>query len=499
MIERLWHFGYKTVSKNDYRLLVITLIYYVSLYFSTSNRTTLLFTAGYWLAVFLLTKSLYLSVFLVFLATLPFPKGKAQQFLLLPRDLIERYALYSVTYFFPIYISDFFLTLFGYLYVRKKIFAPAQQNKVSRTRIQIFVIFSLFIIWVLIGGVTSIFPEVGLLSSVQLLRMFIIFTIPFLFATKEFKEHHLDIFSVIIALLIFESGWTIMQRFHGGPLGKDLEVYLPGSQYGIFSSEDSSLLRNTGTFFEPSILGTFLLMQIGALLPFLFAKPNVSLKMPSLIAVTLGSVALVFTGSRALYGIWFLLVVFTGLLWRSVNPGWLKQVREKYSLKIGIGTLGLLIVTLPYIFQRARSVTDVFTTYGSASYRIQMIMYSIRIGVENLIRGVGINLSPYYLSTGFAGERYVFDPTYPHNLFAQLFAETGLVGSSLFLLFLVCLFRYVITNFQIKRYYGFGVAAALYVLCAQFYPIFLNHTELSSFFFLYAGFAVFWSQSRRYD
>ncbi len=500
MIERLWRLVYKTVTQNKYRLLLITLAYYASLYFSTSNRTILVFTACYWVGVYLHTRNLYLSTFLVFVATLPFPKGKALRLLLLPIESIQRYTLYGVTYFFPIYISDFFLALLGYLYIRRKPFSFSRSVfKMRSSTITLLVLLLMFIFWVLIGGITSVFPEVGVLSTIQLLRMFILFGIPFFFEKREFEHYGISIYSVIIALLIFESSWTLLQRFHGGPLGRDVEVYLPGSQYGIFSSEDSSLLRNTGTFFEPSILGTFLLMQIGVLLPFLFYKKHSDLKIPALLAMSLGTIALVFTGSRVLYGVWLFLAFYVIFLWRAVNPEGIRHIREKYSWKIIAGIVGILLITLPYIIQRTSSLTDVFTTYGSASYRIQMILYSSRIAFENLITGVGINLSPYYLSTGFIGERYVFDPTYPHNLFAQLFAETGFIGISIFFLFLICWFRFIIRNFQMNAYYGFGIAAAFYLICAQFYPVFLNHTELSSFFFLYAGFAVFWSQIRRYD
>lgn len=432
-------------------------------------------------AVYVVTRNLSFSLLLAFVATLPFPKGKAYQILLLPWEQIERWALYKISYFFPLYLSDMFLFALCYVYFRGRFLS--QTTKVTAGMRTPLVLFFLFIVWVVGSGITSAFPEVTLLSAAQLLRMMVVFFSPFMVKVDR-KHLHQGIYCIAAAVLLFESAWVGLQGVSGGPLGRDIEVFLSGAEYGSRSAENPELFRLSGTFFEPSIMGTFLLMQASLLAVAVLKRAIVStaLVRTSLLAVAAGSAALVFTGSRVLYGIWAGLAI---VLWRLYRRGMIinhliQRARPSWRYTIVAGCA--LFLLLPYMTVRLASLTDVFTQYGSATYRLQMMVYAIRLAALYPLSGVGINLSPYHLATGFVGERFVFDPTYPHNLLFQLLAETGIVGLVLFLLFVYSVFR--------RRINGFGIAALVYLICAQFYPIFLNHPELSSFFFLYAGLSL---------
>ena len=163
----------------------------------------------------------------------------------------------------------------------------------------------------------------------------------------------------------------------------------------------------------------------------------------------------------------------------------------RFIRRLGVVVVCLGVLLLPYVVVRLESLSDVFARYGTATYRLEMMRYAGRLALAAPIFGVGINLSPYYLATGFAGERFVFDPTYPHNLIVQLLAETGVVGATLFILFAASVVRPFVLDWRRGILNGFSLAAALYLISALFYPIFLNHPELSSYFFLYAGMAIF--------
>jgi O-antigen ligase len=145
------------------------------------------------------------------------------------------------------------------------------------------------------------------------------------------------------------------------------------------------------------------------------------------------------------------------------------------------------LVLFPYLMKRVQTLTEVFGQHGSATYRLEMMSYSFRLALGRPLLGVGINLSPYYYATGFKGERFLFDPTYPHNLLFQLLAETGVVGLSLFSLFIYLIFQQFFKNLRLGKINEYTLSAGVYLLSAMFYPIFLNHSELSSYFFLYAG------------
>jgi O-antigen ligase len=507
VIKNIFYKSRRVFTSKNYQVLFISLLYYLSLYFSTNNRTLLTLTLVYWFLIYRSIKNFTMSTLIVFIATLSFPKGKAYEFLLLSKENIPHWALYDIKYFFPVYLSDLFLVILIYLYTRNHFFKKTKYYlKKSATflftNILPYTFFILFIIWVILWGSLSLFPEVGILSSIQLIRMLFIFGLPIITSElfgKTLKDKTLKgIFGVIIALLLFESGWTLLQKVNGGPLGRDIEVYLPGAKYGILSSENKDLLRNNGTFFEPSILGTFLIMQITVLLPLIIYKRKVTyFRIPALLSIIGATTALVFTGSRVLYSLLmgiYLIVFLTLFKQKRININKIKRFLNYKTITILIFFITLLS---PYLLNRVSSLTDVFTKYGSATYRIQMIIYSLRIFQEHFLTGIGVNLSPYFLASGFSGEKYPFDPTYPHNLTIQLLAETGIIGTFLFILFLINVLKPYFTKNTLSIIPGFALAAGVYFLCSQFYPIFLNHPELSSFFFLYAGLSPFAENHKR--
>ncbi len=505
MLKKIINTSLPTMKQKSLSILTYTLLYYSSFYFSINNRSLFFLTIIYCLLIYKIIKNLSLSILLTFIATLPFPKGRALELILLPKEYIPHWALYSIKYFFPLYLSDLFLALIIYFYIRNKYIFRSFEKKsfatnIYKKQVKKFIlpqfIFLSLIILNTIGIIQSPFPEVVILSSLQMLRMFIIFSIP-LIVYKLFSKSLVDktltlISCIIIAVLIFESGWTILQRIRGGPLGKDIEVYLPGSYFGILSNENRDLLRNTGTFFEPSILGTFLIMQISVLLILIIQKKGFDeLKLPSAIAISLGIVALVFTGSRILYGILiFTLFSFFRFFFKrkliSLPNQFINKSKKLLFILIFLFTFALLSI-LPYLANRLLTLSEAFSPQGTATYRINMIYYSLRIFTENPILGVGLNLSPYFLASGFLGEKYAFDPTYPHNLISQLLVETGIIGTILFFVLITLIIKQILTNKDKNITKGFALASLSYFICAQFYPIFLNHTELSSFFFLYAG------------
>jgi O-antigen ligase len=418
---------------------------------------------------------------LCFIATLPFAKGKGFQIILLPKEQIIRYALYKISYYFPLYLSDLFLVLLTFIPIRENIGKRISIPKMTKLPL---VFFLLFICVVLFTAISSIFFDVVYFSVIQLLRLSIVFISPF-FINLRNKKNLSFLYLIIAAGVIFQSTWVFAQVLHKGPLGRDLEVFLPGTEFGIKSSENRELMRATGTFFEPSILGTYILMQITLLGIFFLSKKD-SNRHLYIVSIIFGLIALVFTGSRFLYTLALLLVMLF-LKKFALKNNYAVNLRLKIFLLL---ILGIIVLTLPYIVSRISSFTDVFSKYGSGSYRIQMAIYALRLFFERPLFGVGINLSPYFFATGFPQEVFVFDPTYPHNLMMQLLAETGILGTTFFILFIFAIFRTVYERALTFFSNEFMAASLIFIVCAQFYPIFLNHTEILTFLFLFLGLSL---------
>ena len=463
------------------KLFIASCLYYGSLYVSTNNRSLLLLTVVYFFVIWRIVKKASLAFFLVFLATLPFAKGKAFDMVLLPMGEMKRWALYSIVYYFPLYVSDVFLGLSFYTYIRSKWGVNVRVGLPWGPLAYFF----LFIVWVLIRGIGSAFPEVGWFSALQLIRLFLVLCVPAVVWVKP-RELIRTSLSISTATLLFQSVWGIAQHVRGGPLGRDIEVLLTLGRFGIRSSEDPGLLRVSGTFFEPSIYGTFLLMHITMIAVYgIRTRPSRNTAIIYSVVLVLAAVALVYSGSRMVYLIGIALGIF---LWKE----WLKhasfvwRISHKSVYRLIIAASVVSVAVLPYVLRRISSIVEVFTHYGSANYRLQMMIYALRIAATTPLLGVGINLSPYYYATLFGGEQYVFDPTYPHNLLFQILMETGVVGLALFVAFLVSAVRIYWSS--IGRPAGaFLIGAIMYLISAMFYPIFINHQEIVSYFFVFLG------------
>jgi len=111
-----------------------------------------------------------------------------------------------------------------------------------------------------------------------------------------------------------------------------------------------------------------------------------------------------------------------------------------------------------------------------------MITSSLRLGFEQIF-GLGIGTSPMYLATKSLQEHPIYGPDFPHNLFMQIFAEVGIVGLCVFVLFVYIAFRNFFLNRAAARSKPFYVASLLYFISSLFYPLTFDGIEILSFDF----------------
>jgi len=458
-------------------VFVWAISYYIVLFFAYSNLSYLVATVVFFLILYILLRDLRQATFLMFIATLPFAKGKELAWIIVPREQIPQFGLFDIGYYFPLYPSVVFLVVSLYLALRKTRFFPLQKHISS--------VASSFLILLLVSSVPLVyspFPVVVGLSVVQLVLMGGIFWLPS--ALRMNQNVRFFITQILSGFILFQTGWILIQVINRGPLGRYLEATLPLNRLGILSTEDPGLMRYNGTFFEPSILGTFMLMHFFYFTAILLYQkgPKPLLKNIYALTVISAGISIIFTGSRGIYALFLVLSV---MFYRKNKDLLLSnQTAGRFIRIAAIACLVVLLALSPYVIKRLQSAVSLFSEYGSGTYRVQLNNFSLRLASAHPF-GVGLNLSPYYIAYGFPQERWV-DPTHPHNLFFQLVAETGFIGLAAFLVFVWLLYKGYLTKPTVKSAPYF-MASAAFLLAAQFYPIFISQPEIVSFFFLHAG------------
>lgn len=429
---------------------------------------------------------------------LPFAKGKGIDILLLDKKFILKNAIFNIDYVFPIYFSSLYFLLFYLHQFRQKLFFQTKKIMLGKNIVISILFFCLFIAIGALGSISTHFYWPVFLSTVQLLLLLLVFLMPY-FAINQ--KNDLKYFAQIVSSsILFQSFWLILQTINKGHLGRDIEVLLPGFEFSVRSTENFDLMRLPGTFFESSILGTFLITNLTIMLFSLVKNKKQNQSESRLFAFTVfvGYFALLLTGSRAIYLISILLLATFAYL-----KGWLSKNGQRVAINLVKKNLFLIPIFLialifisPYLINRLGSANKLFTKEGSATYRLQLNQFAFRLTEKSPFFGVGLNLSPYYFASSFPQEDYFVDPAHPHNLLIQLLAETGVLGMGAFILFLYFIIRPILI--KKTKINGYLIAAIFYFICAQIYPIFINHMEIISYFFLYLGLATL-AYQKQYD
>jgi O-Antigen ligase len=455
--------------------------YYIALYFVNSNLSFLIVSMLFFLVLYSALRSFSQATYLMFVASLPLAKGKTFEMILIPKGQMPYLEYSDIGYIFPLYPSFVFLVIMFYIFFRKGMIKSAL-FRLSGALYGYFV----FLFISLIPVLYTPFPVIVGLSGVQLLFMGGIYVLPRCLQSMRSSLRHIS--HVLAAFVIFEGGWVLAQALYHGHLGRYIEAVLITNRVGILSTEDSGLLRFNGTFFEPSILGTFMLMHLfyfGSLLMHNMYKTS-SERMIYIVAMISAFISIILTGSRGVYALFFVLLF---VVWRAPIIKVIKQVvTASFSRRIVLVILMILLISSPYLMKRLQTVPALFVSplegRGSGGYRLILNSLAFNIGTTHVF-GVGLNLSPYYFVRGLPSLR-INEPAHPHNIFFQILAETGFPGLIAFILFLWLVIRKFIMKPFVKAEPYF-IASIIYILAAQIYPIFISQPEICSFFFLHAG------------
>lgn len=482
--NRAYQFSHSLKLPTDiWQLWLVTLLYYVVLVFVNSNLSLALATCGYIMATALIRNSLSEALWLSLVATSILTKGKTYIITLIPKDQALN-AVFDVNTIVPLYVADAILIALVLQLWRIKLWQRGNTNKHLRMPLVMLFLFLCNTIWLTWNHV---YGEVILASVLQLIPLFFLLAIPsYLFSTKSQivqlttkKQSDLKTatYAMFLVVVLFQVGWSLAQYIQQAPFGTYIEGKLPGIEHGISTMEDHSLFRATGWFVDPALLGSFLFSALVGISVFYFR-----LKHPLQLLLTLFGIAVLFvslttTLNRILI---FSSIVYCLIWWNSAK----RQLSLKYVRLVPVLVLVGALVISPLIISRFSTITSSFQPYGSGWYRIEQALYVWRIFTVHPF-GVGLGLSPLYFAASFPGEIPTFDPSYPHNIWLQLLAETGGSGMILYALFIFGVYRLWLTgNAKISP---FGAAGLAYLYCAQFYPIFINQNELLKLCFIVFG------------
>lgn len=410
---------------------------------------------------------------------------------LINKNEIFGLTLFDVKYFVAIYLSDLFLLLIYQNYFSTKFFGKKEisSSNLNKGYQAPLILLTTFLTLILIRTINHEFAKLLFFGSSIVVKYILLFLSPHVINLAKKKNKNI-LYSSIASITTFHALIIFVEQVKGGNIGCFIENRLPGIEVGVRAAESSNLLRADGIFNEPNIAAIFLLMN-GALLInnglINFKSSKEKCNYLYLITGVLALFAIIFTGSRSLYGLTLLFLTFYFNKYQKIIIEFTTKIIKNKILILGIIILGL--ISVPYLFTRANTLKNIFSSDGSLSYRRELNQHVLALSTKNNYLGIGLDLTTYYLAKYFKtvdNQFVIFDQAPAHNLIIQVFVETGIFACIILLLFTYL----ALTSGFTRKNYSFTLAALAYFIAAQLHPVFTNHYELTAFFFLYLGISL---------
>jgi len=216
--------------------------------------------------------------------------------------------------------------------------------------------------------------------------------------------------------------------------------YLTGSLDMVEAWVDSEMFeaiagRAVGTLENPNMLGEYLILMIPLAVVMLVGHGEGLRRIPAFVCLGIMGVCLILTWSR---GAWL------GLIFAAVLFLFIWHRRAMWLLFAGVAAIPLLPYILPAsIIQRFTSIGNLSDT--STSYRVNIWRATCDMLEDFGFSGIGIGESAWFRV--YPGYAYmgVEKAPHSHNLFLQIWLETGICGLLVFVLILFLLCQSVFT------------------------------------------------------
>jgi hypothetical protein len=431
----LWGRFAKTLEKDEYFVFWASLIFYFFLFFNLNNKTLIVFFALFVLLLIARLKDLKKALFWGFIASFPFIVGKTYIFNLIPAtklytpDNPEGYKLV-----FVLTVSNLIAIFMFFLLIKELVFS---KKRIFQLDFGFGCLFALIVL-VFLSTIRSRDPGLSSLFFLQYLQAPLAFLYARYFINWQEKNRRILLF-LLLAQVIYESIWVMLQFANKGPLGHSIEAYRGIVPFGSGPDEDVWRYRPTGTFFHANFVAAFLLPRIILNFSAFYEKKFRKHLSYFLTAFVLGLLALAITLSRSAWiSLVLSLVILTFILEKKYHLSMLRVFKKRlYIIFI------FMLVASPYlVWPRITSTFHTFVSGGSLVTRVELIKESLEIIEQNFSLGTGLGMSvPAMFENNPRGIMYYF-PSPVHNWYLYFASEVG-VFALLFFIFLL--------NFSLRR------------------------------------------------
>lgn len=430
------------ILNNEYNyIFVITLFLYIALWtLNFSHYFNLILFLLYFFIINTKIKSFYLSFLSLLTAASVINSGKSYPIQIIAPGFFNQEIFpngYLLQFTININLILACITLF--------IFARDGYKKIAYKLTNLDWILLSYYLWRFVSNlVGSQRPEVSILFYLNSLPiLFIYFYIKIYFL--KFKNLYKFLFSILSAIVVFESLIAFQQYYFKSPQGKSVEI-----QHDIefiSGTEDELNLqysyRPGGTFEHANTLA----INMAYWLIFIIAYFIKSRDSKALFILLLGGSTIAITLSRATWiGMFFSLLTIFYIV---------EKVKKiKFELKLTKATILIPLLALPLIlfFVGPRAATSAYTFIedsGGGSFRYEQLIATSQIIALNPIFGVGENMLITKALETLSQSIFNKIALDVHNWYLSLAANNGLMAVLMFLSFV--LLNLKISILKIKR------------------------------------------------
>lgn len=411
---------------------------------------------------FYFKKSLWETVFLTFLLSIPFENTLREWIYYSSSNDINGYS-----FFFGITIKSILGLTLLFLTCTHKHKEDLKNKKISKSSICLLIFY-------ISALITSAFFQNRLVTvSIGLARLSLAVWFYFIASIYFFQKNKKKVFKYyILSLIIFSTFVGLLQLIKQKPTGKFIEL-TPGfsTEKGYSTTDGEEQYRVSGFISHPVYFGSFMSILIPIVIGFFLKSKNKTYKVIYLGIILSSIVVLLATLSRST---WINLTLIFGLFYFYIKKNNISLSLIKISPKIKKTLFFLAFLSLipisPIIFTRVKSIPDLFNNKDGSLYsRLSLLNSSIKMIKLKPFTGIGLNNFSFenynQKSANFAAP--------PHNTLFIFLSELGIPTTIFFVLFVYLSLKPQKPIFK-KSLINFGVWVGLltFIISSQFHPLF---------------------------